>query len=411
MTYLLIGAVTLLSFANGANDNFKGVATLWGAGRTSYRRALAWATGFTLLGSVTFSSAQTTPGVSQLSDTSRISARTGEDIYQAACTACHGPDGRGVSRSSVGFETRLPDFTCCAFTTAEPDVDWIATVHLGGPARGLDPNMPAFGEALSGEEIDRVVGYVRGFCPSRSWPAGNLNLPRSLVTEKAFPENEAFVTTALPTKYTNRVETRFEYERRLGPRSQYDIVVPLNVVKWPGGWNGGLGDISVGFKHVVFHSATHGSIVSGAVDATFPTGKETEGLGNRLLVVEPFGTFSQILPHNGFLHAQAGMKAPLNLDAALNEVFWRAAAGKTFTEARWGRAWSPMIEVLGSRELEFGERVRWDLALELLVTLSRRQHVMASGGVRLPLTLRTRSPTVMASLLWEWSQGRLFSGW
>ncbi len=52
MAFLLIAAVALLSFANGANDNFKGVATLWGAGRTSYRRALAWATGFTFLGSL-----------------------------------------------------------------------------------------------------------------------------------------------------------------------------------------------------------------------------------------------------------------------------------------------------------------------------------------------------------------------
>lgn len=52
MKFLLIVAVGLLSFANGANDNFKGVATLWGAGRTSYRRALAWATAFTFLGSL-----------------------------------------------------------------------------------------------------------------------------------------------------------------------------------------------------------------------------------------------------------------------------------------------------------------------------------------------------------------------
>jgi PiT family inorganic phosphate transporter len=52
MEVLLIAAVALLSFANGANDNFKGVATLWGAGQTSYRRALAWATGFAFLGSV-----------------------------------------------------------------------------------------------------------------------------------------------------------------------------------------------------------------------------------------------------------------------------------------------------------------------------------------------------------------------
>jgi inorganic phosphate transporter, PiT family len=53
MSALLIFAMGLLSLANGANDNFKGVATLWGAGLTSYRRAIAWATGFTFLGSLT----------------------------------------------------------------------------------------------------------------------------------------------------------------------------------------------------------------------------------------------------------------------------------------------------------------------------------------------------------------------
>jgi len=52
MKFLLIAAVVLLSFANGANDNFKGVATVWGAGRTSYNRTLAWATAFTFLGSL-----------------------------------------------------------------------------------------------------------------------------------------------------------------------------------------------------------------------------------------------------------------------------------------------------------------------------------------------------------------------
>src|SRR2546427_4488528 len=52
MSFLLIAAGGLLSFADGANDNFKGVATLWGAGRTTYKRALAWATAFTFLGSL-----------------------------------------------------------------------------------------------------------------------------------------------------------------------------------------------------------------------------------------------------------------------------------------------------------------------------------------------------------------------
>lgn len=52
MIYLLVASVALLSFGNGANDNFKGVATLWGAKRTDYKRALACATVFTFLGSI-----------------------------------------------------------------------------------------------------------------------------------------------------------------------------------------------------------------------------------------------------------------------------------------------------------------------------------------------------------------------
>src|SRR5687767_10882041 len=47
-----LAGVALLSFANGANDNFKGAATLYGSGVLSYRRALAWATLTTLGGSL-----------------------------------------------------------------------------------------------------------------------------------------------------------------------------------------------------------------------------------------------------------------------------------------------------------------------------------------------------------------------
>jgi PiT family inorganic phosphate transporter len=45
-------ATGIVAFANGANDNFKGVATLYGSGRASYGRALAWATATTLAGAL-----------------------------------------------------------------------------------------------------------------------------------------------------------------------------------------------------------------------------------------------------------------------------------------------------------------------------------------------------------------------
>src|SRR5690242_14727763 len=45
-------AVLFLAYSNGANDNFKGVATLFGSGTASYRGALVWATITTLAGSL-----------------------------------------------------------------------------------------------------------------------------------------------------------------------------------------------------------------------------------------------------------------------------------------------------------------------------------------------------------------------
>lgn len=45
-------ATIFLAYSNGANDNFKCVATLFGSDTTDYRKALGWATITTLLGSV-----------------------------------------------------------------------------------------------------------------------------------------------------------------------------------------------------------------------------------------------------------------------------------------------------------------------------------------------------------------------
>ncbi len=50
---LLFIATLFLAYSNGANDNFKGVATLFGSGTTSYRSAMTWATMTTFAGSIT----------------------------------------------------------------------------------------------------------------------------------------------------------------------------------------------------------------------------------------------------------------------------------------------------------------------------------------------------------------------
>ena len=51
MSILILLAVCFLAYSNGANDNFKGVASLLGSKTTTYSKALRWATVTTLLGS------------------------------------------------------------------------------------------------------------------------------------------------------------------------------------------------------------------------------------------------------------------------------------------------------------------------------------------------------------------------
>ena len=341
------------------------------------------------------------------------SSRSGAELYNAACAACHAIDGRGTTPTLLGFDTPIPDFTDCSFSTVEPDADWMAVAHDGGPARAFDRRMPAFGDALTDAELQRVLDHIRGFCGNPAWPRGELNMPRPLVTEKAFPENEAVMTTSVNATGRGEVGNELLYERRLGARTQYEVVVPLLVQEGDtGGWNRGLGDVAFAMKHVLAHSLQRGYILSAAGELILPTGKESRGLGSGVTIFEPFVAFGQLLPADSFLQAQAGLELPFDTDRAAREAFWRVAIGKTFTEGRFGRSWSPMVEWLGARDLEDQARVHWDVVPQMQVTLNRRQHIMINVGVRIPVTGRAdRSAQVIAYFLWDWFDGGLLDGW
>jgi hypothetical protein len=240
-----------------------------------------------------------------------------------------------------------------------------------------------------------------------------LNLPRPLVTEKAYPEDEAVLTTLVSTGDGRLISNVFLYERRFGARTQGEIAVPIAAQRGIGGeWQRGLGDVAVAVKRVLAHSRQRGSIVSVSGEVVLPTGKETQGLGKGTTVFEPFLTFGQLLPRNGFLHAQAGLELPRHRDVAEREGFWRVVLGQTFEQGRFGRAWSPMIELVAARELESGATTNWDAVPQAQVTLSRRQHIMINGGVRVPVNNRSgRHVQVITYFLWDWFDGGLLDGW
>jgi mono/diheme cytochrome c family protein len=342
--------------------------------------------------------------------------RTGKEIYEAGCAGCHGGKGRGAPQSTTVFERpgTFPDFTRCDQTTPEPNETWKSVIRDGGPARGFSPIMPSFGEALTMAQIDAVVEHIRGFCKEKAWPRGELNLPRALGTEKAFPEGEVLIGSTVNVKGAPGLSHDIVYERRISARNQMEVTVPLEFQRpQRGRWYGGTGDVSLGLKRVLLSSLGTGSILSVQGEAILPAGNSAHGLGSGTPAFETFAAYGQLLPANYFLQFQGGGSFPTDTERAPRAGFFRAVAGRSLNQNKGlGRMWSPMVEFLADRDFETGAKTNWDVMPEVQVTLSKRQHVRLNVGLRIPATnTRDRNPQLMFYLLWDYVDGKLLEGW
>lgn len=346
--------------------------------------------------------------------TRRPDARNGEALYQSGCIACHGVNGKGAPETSSEFKrpSTFPDFTRCDQTTPETNADWKATILYGGPGRGFSKIMPSFGGILSNDQIDDVVAYLRGFCINPHWPRGELNLPRALVTEKAFPEDEFVLSTAVNATGAPGLTTNFIHEQAFGVKNQLEIDTPWDYQDQNHNWNSHVGDITFGWKRVLFSDLRTGSILSVQGGVLPPTGSPKLG-GNGTTVFEPFASFDQLFPTNTWIQFQMGADLPRHPDITPKSLFWYTALGQTIAgDHRLGRQWSPMVELLATRDMEDGAKTDWDVLPEMQVTLSKRQHIRADVGVRAPFTdTAGRTPEVNFYILWDWADGVFWKGW
>ncbi|MCU1339636.1 MAG: cytochrome c, class [Bryobacterales bacterium] len=345
---------------------------------------------------------------------------TGEEIFNAACLACHGPGGKGQPQSTLGFAPpkTFPDFSDCNGTTRERELDWTATIHEGGHGRGFSEIMPSFSEALTDEQIEKLVRYLRSQCKEPGWPLGELNLPRAIATEKAFPEDETVLTTSVNATGAPGVSPEITYERRIGAKNQLEFSAPFSFQRQDtGSWFGGVGDLVVGFKRVVAHSSRTGSIFSLQGEVNLPTGNASRGLGTGVTVFQTFGMFGQRLPPKAhalsFVQSQFGAELPTHTKDAPQVFFWRTAVGKMFIQNKgFGRTWTPMAEFLSTRDLVDGAKTNWDILPQIQVSLNKRQHILGSVGVRVPMNnTMGRATEVVFYVLWDWFDGGLRDGW
>jgi hypothetical protein len=94
-------------------------------------------------------------------------------------------------------------------------------------------------------------------------------------------------------------------------------------------------------------------------------------------------------------------------------MFWRSTVGQAIAQDHMlGRLFSPMVELLATRDFQPGASTDWNVLPEMQITISRRQHVRTGFGVSEPFTNTSgRAPQVMFYLLWDRADGKLWNGW
>jgi len=379
------------------------------------RRAVIWFVALSFCVPVALMSGQS-------GDLSTGHTQTGEQIFKSACAACHGADGRGTPQEIAGFTKprTFPDFTQCDQTTPEASTAWKDVILHGGPTRGFSDIMPSFSEALTSEQIDDVIAYLRSLCRNPHWPRGELNLPRALVTEKAYPEDEVVISTSFNAQGAPGGTTHIIHEQRFGMKNQIEVDVPINYQDLSHTWYGGVGDTTLGVKRVIYSSLPSGSIErsSGSILSLFggailPTGNRARGFGTGTTTFETFAAFDQLFKTNTFIQTQFGADLPRHTNIAPQSIFFNTAIGQSFAANHGlGRLWSPMFEFVGARDLVDNAKMNWDVVPQMQVTISRRQHVRANLGVRVPVNNTAgRQIQVVFYVLWDWFDGRLNEGW
>ena len=341
--------------------------------------------------------------------------KNGERIYKSGCIACHGASGTGAPLTLTEFKRpdTFPDFTACEQTTPEPNSAWKDVIVHGGPSRGFSQIMPAFGDLLTSDEIDDVIAYLRTFCRNAHWARGELNLPLPLVTEKAFPEDEEVLRTAVNANGAPGTTTDIIHEQRFGVHNQIEVDVPIEFQKRNQSWYGGVGDATLGLKREMWSSLRTGSIFSLFGGVIVPSGNKTRGLGAGTTQFETFAAFGQLFPTNTWVQFQAGANLPVHSNIAPQSVYWRTALGQSFApDHGLGRLWTPIVEFVASRDVVNRAITSWDVVPQMQVTISRRQHIRANVGYSKPMSNITgRQGQVIFYVLWDWADGKLTKGW
>ena len=171
----------------------------------------------------------------------------------------------------------------------------------GGPRARLRPADARFrggAERTTRSSDARAPAHV--LPRSRAGRAASSTCPRALFTEKAFPEDEAVITTTIVTDGLDSLSHEFLWEQRFGAREpDRDHVAarhaPISAIRT--GWKSGSGRSRESASSTCcITTSSAASILSVGGELVLPTGDETHGFGNGTTVLESFVMYGKLLP-------------------------------------------------------------------------------------------------------------------
>jgi mono/diheme cytochrome c family protein len=85
----------------------------------------------------------------------------GKKLYLTYCSSCHGETGKGDGPAAQSLPVKPADHTAGAVMNQLTDKFLIGIISKGGSAVGKSPMMPAWGGALTQNQVQDIVAYLR----------------------------------------------------------------------------------------------------------------------------------------------------------------------------------------------------------------------------------------------------------